>query len=136
MLSRTDLLKITRARVTDAKILLSKNRWDGAVYLCGYAVELALKSRIVVARGLAGFPETDAEFKALKPLWLKIHKLDDLLALSDREVRVRTKHMNLWSGVVQWEPEVRYRRIGSASLADAVVMVACTDRLLRVLWAK
>jgi hypothetical protein len=43
---RADLKKIARARIMDAECLFSGGRYDGAVYLCGYAVELALKARI------------------------------------------------------------------------------------------
>lgn len=136
MLSREELREIARARVNDAKVLLAGQRWDGAVYLCGYAVEIGLKSRIVATCGLHGFPETDAEFKALKPLWLKVHKLDNLLTLSGREPRVKSRYLTEWSGVAQWEPEARYKRIGSAKKQDAERMIHCTERLLRVLYAR
>src|SRR6266436_5744665 len=131
MLTRAELRKIARARVNDAKVLLSGKRYDGAVYLCGYAVEIALKARIVATTGLAGFPETIAEFKAHKNL--KIHDLDQLLALSGRERRVKNKHFAEWSGVAQWEPEVRYRRVGLVKLGDASAMIRATDHILRVI---
>jgi hypothetical protein len=30
----------------DAEVLLNAKRFDGSVYLCGYAIELGLKKRI------------------------------------------------------------------------------------------
>jgi HEPN domain-containing protein len=46
MIRTTDVEEIARARLQDADILLTSERYDGAIYLCGYAVELALKARI------------------------------------------------------------------------------------------
>jgi HEPN domain-containing protein len=45
MIPTPDLKAISRARLRDAKVLLKGKRLDGAAYLCGYAVELALKAR-------------------------------------------------------------------------------------------
>ena len=131
MLTRAELRRIARARVNDAKVLLTGNRYDGAVYVCGYAVEIALKARIVAIMNLAGFPETIAEFRSYKTL--KTHKLDDLLKLSGRERRIKNKHLAEWSGVAQWEPEARYRRVGSANRADALAMIRSTDHILKVI---
>lgn len=46
MADKVQLTKIARARIEDAKVLVHSKRYDGAVYLCGYAVEIALKVRI------------------------------------------------------------------------------------------
>ena len=43
MISTKDLKSAARAYLRDATILLREKRYDGAYYLCGYAVELALK---------------------------------------------------------------------------------------------
>jgi HEPN domain-containing protein len=45
MVSRTDLVRRARAHLRDAEILVSEQRYAGAVYLCGYAVEIAMKAR-------------------------------------------------------------------------------------------
>ncbi|RCR70169.1 HEPN domain-containing protein [Larkinella punicea] len=46
MLLKADLKRIAQARLHDAKVLLDAGRYDGATYLCGYAIELGLKLRI------------------------------------------------------------------------------------------
>ncbi|NLJ29092.1 MAG: HEPN domain-containing protein [Deltaproteobacteria bacterium] len=46
MIAINDLRKIAQARFKDADVLLKAWRYDGAIYLCGYAIELALKARI------------------------------------------------------------------------------------------
>ena len=46
LISIVDLHAIAAARLNDAKVLLENERTDGAGYICGYAIELALKARI------------------------------------------------------------------------------------------
>lgn len=48
MLTRKQLKDIIQARLDDADALQVAGRYDGAIYLCGYAVELALKCRICI----------------------------------------------------------------------------------------
>ena len=56
MIDRTELRKIASERLKDADALLAADRYDGAIYLGGYVVELALKSRICVVLNWKGFP--------------------------------------------------------------------------------
>lgn len=42
MIDKSELKKLTYARLKDSKILCSEERYDGAVYICGYVIELAL----------------------------------------------------------------------------------------------
>ena len=46
MITRRDLTKTARAHLRDAGILYRRGSYDGAAYLYGYAVEIALKARI------------------------------------------------------------------------------------------
>jgi len=62
MLDRSELKKIAQARIEDGEVLLSSHRYDGAVYLCGYAVEIALKERICRTLSWPGYPSTRREF--------------------------------------------------------------------------
>lgn len=131
MLSRQQLLAMARARIADAKVLIAARRYDGGVYLCGYALECALKARIVATLRWAGFPETRKEFERFQSF--KTHDLDTLLSLSGREAKVKAGHMKQWSGVAQWEPEARYKPVGSAAQADALLMIQSAESLLKVL---
>ena len=133
MLSRAELMAIARARVKDAKALLKTRRYDGAFYLCGYALECVLKARIVATLCWQGFPETGGEFKDLQSF--KTHDLDLLLKLSGRETKIRSNsaHVFQWSGVAQWDPEVRYKRVGSASRTDVLQIIQSVESLFQVL---
>ena len=60
MLNRRELKQIARARLKDAEVLLGAKRYDGASYLCGYALEVALKAKICETLKWKSFPATNA----------------------------------------------------------------------------
>jgi len=113
----------------DAEALLTAKRLDGCIYLCGYAVEIALKARICRTLKWAVFPATNREFEGYASF--RTHNLDVLLHLSGQEARIKTHLLAEWSIVVAWEPEARYRPIGTASAQDATDMVGATKAILR-----
>jgi HEPN domain-containing protein len=119
------------ARLKDAQVLLASGRFDGAVYVAGYAVETALKARICRRLGWPDYPETAGEFRDYQSL--KTHKLHVLLHLSGHESTVIAKAFTDWSTVLNWEPEIRYRPIGTASSKDANDMLDSVARLLKIL---
>lgn len=131
MVLKTDLKKIARGRLKDAEVLNKAKRYDGAIYLCGYAVEMALKARICYALKWLGFPETRKEFEGYQSF--RTHNLEVLLHLSGAESRIKTKHLAEWSIVVDWDPEIRYRSIGSASARDVEAMIISTRTILGAL---
>lgn len=130
MISIVDLRAIADARLKDAYVLYENERTDGAGYICGYAIELALKARICSTLNWLGFPETRAEFEPFRSF--KTHKLDVLLALSGQEQRVKTDHFKEWSSVANWDPEVRYRTLGQTQF-EVVMMIVSARTLLEVL---
>src|SRR5438552_17828794 len=100
MISRNDLRKIARARLKDAEVLLANRRYDSAVYLCGYAIELVLRARICQTLKWSGFPETAKEFQPFQSL--KTHSLVTLLSLSGQEQRITSSYLPAWSVVAPW----------------------------------
>lgn len=103
MLAKAELRKIAQARLRDAEILFSAKRYDGAVYLCGYAVEITLKERICKTLRWDGFPSTGREFQNFQSF--KTHSLDVLLSLSGVEGNIKTNFLTEWSAVTDWDPE-------------------------------
>lgn len=131
MISRTELRKIARERLKDAEVLLKEGRYDGAIYLGGYVVEIALKGRICKVLNWKGFPQTRSEFQNFQSF--RTHDLDVLLSLSGVEDRIRTKYLIEWSAVANWDPEARYNPVGNTKKADAQLLVEAARRLLGVL---
>jgi len=95
-------------RLLDANCLHQAGRFQGAIYLCGYALECKLKFCVCAARGVAYMEE--AEAKSLG------HWLDRSLhaaglgtkLLKNEELRVAFLRI-----VRQWSSQIRYS--GSAS---------------------
>lgn len=128
MLDRKDIKDLAKARHNDALVLLRGKRYETAMYLCGYAIELSLKARICRTLKWVGYPATAREFEDYKSF--KTHDLDVLLRLSGIEDKINKTLFAEWSVVAQWSPEFRYRPIGKATLADAARMVESTKTLL------
>lgn len=132
MLSFRDLNSIARGRLKDAKALLTAKRYDGAAYLCGYAVEIALKARIVkTLRWSDGFPEKGTEFAGLQSF--KSHDLRVLLKLSGWEAKIKLKYPADWSRVTQWDPESRYRPPGNLTHTEAREMIVGATQIVGAL---
>lgn len=131
MIKAKELKEIVKARLRDAEALYRNNRYDGAVYLCGYSIEVALKARICRTLKWDGFPSTKKEFQDYQSF--KTHSLDVLLSLCGLELKIKTDYMTEWSDIVSWDPEVRYKPIGSASRSDAFNMIESAKVLLKVL---
>ena len=131
MIPVAELDKIAQARLDDAKALLASGRFDGATYLCGYAVELALKARICRTLNWQDFPGTSGEFQAYRSF--QTHDLDVLLRLSGQAARVRLEHFQIWIAVATWTAEWRYNPVGTTKSVTAEAMIAATETLQVVL---
>lgn len=128
MLSAADLKALARARLADAEALLDAGRFDGAAYLSGYVVELALKARICRTLKWSGFPEKRSEFEGLQSF--KTHDLDVLLRLSAREQYIKVNLFREWAVVSQWNPETRYRAVGTVTTLAARNMLSASQKIL------
>ena len=131
MIKKTELRRIARARLWDAVALYRAKRFDSAVYLCGYAIETALKARICTTLKWPEFPSNTAEFRNYQSF--RTHDLDVLLSLSGSEKKVKTRFLADWSVVAKWNPEARYGPIGALTRRDAGLMIGSTKILLRVI---
>ena len=118
-----DLDTLAKDRLEDARILFRANRFWGAVYICGYAVEFGLKKKICNTLDRNEYPEIRD---------LKTHKLDILLILSGAEKLISTQYKAEWSIVRKWDPEQRYS-VAPVNQIDADLMIRATDTLLRIL---
>ena len=131
MIESRTIKRIAQARLRDARVLANANRYEGAIYLCGYAVELGLKARICKTLKWQGWPSGGKEFEGYQSF--KTHDLDVLLHLSGIEDRIKTERFKEWSAVAGWDPQYRYNPIGTASAFDAYLMIISTAVLLAIL---
>ena len=113
-------------RLEDAQVLFYNQRYDGAAYICGYAVEFALKARICETLNTATYPDHITGFK--------IHKLETLLFLTGQENNIKTNASAEWNFVLAvWQPEIRYKAAGSVLAADVQTFLEATKTLLQLL---
>jgi HEPN domain len=131
MIPLNELGKMASARIEDAEVLQKGKRYDGAVYLCGYSVELVLKASICRTLKWKEFPSTNKEFEGLHSF--KTHKLDLLLHLSGFETKIKTSFFTDWSIVAAWDPESRYSLVGTVSDIDASNMIESAKIIIKAL---
>lgn len=103
--SRSDFEKLMDLRLTEAKLLLDQKDWDGAYYLAGYAVEFALKIRIIAQLMKSdSFPDkklAENFYKHDLTLLRKVAGLDDEM---DKDAAVSPQ----WNIVKDWSEQTRY----------------------------
>ena len=126
-MQKIEIEEIIQARLIDAEVLLDASRFDGSVYLCGYAIELGLKARICKTLQWDEYP-TSGKYSTFKT-----HDLDVLLHFTGLEDKVKLKHMAEWFIVAQWNPEARYKPIGSIKKDDAKEMLDSAKELIKLL---
>lgn len=68
MISTADLMIIARERLNDAETRFKAHRYDGAVYLCGFSIEIALKHKICQPLNWSNFPFTNKVFENYRSL--------------------------------------------------------------------
>jgi Uncharacterized conserved protein related to C-terminal domain of eukaryotic chaperone, SACSIN len=131
MITTADLIKIANERLADAEALLAANRVDGAAYLCGYAIEIALKYKLCMTLSWPGFPQSGSEFEGYRSL--KTHDLSVLLSFTGIEGQVKSTHLAEWSALLTWNPESRYSPSGHISHADATLMINSAKTIIAIL---
>lgn len=95
--------------------------YDGAAYLAGYVVELALKARICRLLRVEEYPAQGA----LKGAFA-VHDLDQLLLLAGlkRAVGLASPRVtDHWSLAQPWRPDRRYNPPGSTTRNEARAML-------------
>lgn len=125
MISKKILRELVYQKLKDADILIANRRYASAIYIAGYALELALKLKICkIFKFAQGFPENKREFifyqnsAKSQPLLagtitqikdIRNHDLNKLLFYSGVEVQIKLNFLNEWNLAVSWDPEMRYK---------------------------
>ncbi len=104
--TRADFEKLMDLRMVEAKLLRTRKDWDGAYYLAGYAVEFALKIRIIAHLMKSdSFPDrklTENFYKHDLTVIRKSAGLDDEM---DEDGAVSPQ----WDTVKDWSEQSRYQ---------------------------
>jgi hypothetical protein len=111
-LNRNDLQQLADDRVLDAEALLNTGRWSGAYYICGYAVECALKACIAKQTNLHDFPDKSVVEKSYSHDLIKLLDVAGLklqLQLDTTPAANPALGVN-WQLVKDWSERVRYQQ--------------------------
>ncbi|NYF77865.1 HEPN domain-containing protein [Granulicella arctica] len=123
-MNRSDLQRLTKTRIREAKILFTAGEYSGAYYLSGYAVECALKACFAKGVSRHDFPDKNRAGKIF------IHRLPELATLAnlktelDETKKENTKFAAGWELICRWTEESRYSiwtRNDAEAILDAIV---------------
>ena len=131
MISAPQLREMSATKLDEAVDLYRLGRFDGSIYLCGYAVELALKARICDTLTWNGFPSSGSGFHDYRSL--QTHNLNVLLDFSSIQDRVREDYADAWEIAETWNPEWRYLPVGNSDKEDCREMIEAVALLLEVI---
>lgn len=131
MIPISDLRTTAKERLADAKVLYRAGRYDGAIYVCGYAVEMALKVRICRHLRWPDLPDEDKEWKGRTNI--KTHDFDQLYMFAGMPQTFKVRYQNEWDALTSWSPELRYRTNLSASQLDADKIIKAATKITRIL---
>jgi|SRR5579872_2136538 len=111
-MNRTDLQQLAEDRRLDAEALLAAQRWSGAYYVAGYAVECALKACVIAY--VQNNPDVifnDKKFS--QRCWT--HNIEELVLVAnlkadrDRDAGLNPTQSQNWLIVKDWDEEARYK---------------------------
>ena len=127
---------LAEQRLVEAKALLDLEKWDGAYYLAGYAVELALKACIIkTLMATDAFPDREFSkncYTHVIETLVKLAKLDEALKLAMDTDRYL---FNNWTTVRDWSEQKRYHRIDKTE-AEALYAAIADDTHGVLPWIK
>jgi len=111
-------------RLRDARCLHEAGRYQGAIYLCGYALECRLKFCVCTARRVPHLAEVEA-----KNLGHRLDKSLDAAGLNEKLSKNEDRKVAFLRIIRQWSTEIRYsgsaRSKGESEsfLDDATVLI-------------
>jgi hypothetical protein len=124
MPSKKELKAISLMRLKEAKTLYNNQLYDGALYLSGYVIEIALKARICKLLDI-DYPEKETSFKT--------HNFDLLVNLAglrktlDHKLGIDIDFKANWSIATAWKPEFRYKPIGASTPIQVQDVITALD---------
>lgn len=125
-LTPQELKELSIERLADAKALFSAGRFEGTFYICGYAIEMALKYKICKTLDWDEFPVSGKGNEKHKSF--KTHKFEDLLHYSGAKKQKNTLIAE-WSVVMKWDSEIRYSSVKQTP-EDTKLMIEATEIIL------
>lgn len=136
-MNRSDLQKLSKTRIREAKLLFASGEYSGAYYLAGYAVECALKACFAKGVQKYDFPDKSRATKVF------VHKIPELVALARLGNDLKQAQDTIskfdagWEIVCRWTEESRYSiwtKDDAEALIDAIIRKDGVMPWIKQLW--
>lgn len=111
-MNRKDFQRIAHMRLQEADVLLRSRNYSGAYYLCGYAVECALKACIAKRVKRYEFPDRRTVNLSYSHDSEQLASVADLAGELDLQKATDPDFDLNWTVVKDWSEESRYQRTG------------------------
>jgi len=108
-MNRKEWQKIAKIRLEEAETLLASGHYSGAYYLCGYAIECALKACIAKQTKRYDFPDKNLANDSWTHDLAKLVKLAGLDNSLKQEIHNDRIFDTNWSSAKDWKEESRYQ---------------------------
>ena len=123
-MNRSDLQKLSNARIREAKLLFAADEYSGAYYLAGYAVECALKACFAKSIRRYDFPEKGRSDQIFTHDLRKLINHASLNEELEAERKSNADFSACWGEVIEWSESARYSiwtRDQAESLLNAIL---------------
>ena len=134
-MNREDLQALSGIRIKEAKALLDKALYDGAYYLCGYAIECALKACIAKNVKQYDFPDKNTVRDSYTHDLVKLVKTAGLSDELKRKIASNPRFAANWDIVKDWSEDSRYKRNKKVEASDLYSVIAAPKNGI-LLWIK
>ena len=112
-MDRETFKRLAWLRLREAKALLERGYYQGAYYLCGYAVECGLKACLAKKTRRYAFPPDPK--KVREGYWT--HELKNLLKEVGDPLAAEMKNNPNWAEATKWSEETRYSLDATQTMA-------------------
>jgi len=130
MIPIADFEQTAREKLLDAKCLLDGERFDGAIYMAGYALEIAIKVKLCHSKEMPAFPDAEDEWKDINGALIKfdntwkkpnnafdkeskswkVHLSEELVNKLNESLKNQILANRGWGKIKLWSVDLRYRR--------------------------
>jgi HEPN domain-containing protein len=117
-MNRSDLQKLSNARIREAKTLFAAGEYSGAYYLAGYAVECALKVCIAKATQQHDFPDKDRANRSYSHDLAALMRVAEIYDDFERATRSDPVLEEDWIIVKGWSEQSRYGTYDAKKTGD------------------
>lgn len=123
-MNRYHFQRLARIRLEEARVLLRNQKYEGCYYLCGYAVECALKACIAKTTKRYDFPDKALLQGAYTHDLATLFRMANLESARDLEFGRDNAFRLNWYVVKQWTEQSRYDEPGRKAAEALLTAVA------------